>query len=39
MRVITPVSVNKPIDQPLFARPEYDSICVFDKGTSKNLTK
>ena len=39
MRVITPVSVNRPVDMPLYARPEYDAISVFDKGTSNNLTK
>ena len=39
MRVITPVSVNRPTNEPLYARPEFDSISVFDKGTSKNLAK
>ena len=39
MRVITPVSVNRPTTEALHARPEYDAISVFDKGTSNNLTK
>jgi len=39
MRVITPVSVNRPTDVPLYVRPEFDSISVFDKGTSKNLAR
>jgi len=37
--VITPVSVNRPTDVPLYVRPEFDSISVFDKGTSKNLAR
>ncbi len=38
VRVITPVSVNHPVSQPLYVRPQLESLSVFDKGTQNNIT-
>ena len=38
LRVITPIDVLRPVDQPLYVVPQYDRICIFDKATSDNIT-
>jgi inositol-phosphate transport system ATP-binding protein len=38
IRVITPVNVEIPVDQPLYVRPSLEYINVFDQGTRRNIT-
>jgi len=39
VRVITPASVVRPLDERLYVRPRLDAICIFDKKTHKLISK
>ena len=38
LRVITPISENRPVEETLYVSPRLNSICIFDKETGNNIT-